>query len=74
MYRRLNKRYSIATVQEVSRFGDGSVMVWNEISLKEKTDLLVISETLTAARYVDMVLSDHVVPAAYSIGPEFLFV
>ena len=73
VYRRPNERYSIATVQEVSRFGDGSVMVWGGITLEEKTDLVVIPETLTAARYVDMVLSDHVVPAAYGIGSKFLF-
>ena len=33
----------------------------------------MIPETLTAARYVDMVFSDHVIPAAYGIGSKFLF-
>lgn len=73
VYRRPNERYSAAAVQEVSRFGDGSVMVWGGISLEEKTDLVVIPGSLTAARYIDIILSDHVIPAAYGIGPDFIF-
>ena len=73
VYRRPNERYSTTTVQEVSRFGDGSVMVWGGISLEEKTDLVVIPGSLTAERYIDIILADHVIPAAYGIGPDFLF-
>ena len=41
--------------------------------MEEKTDFIVIPETLTAAIYVNMALLDHVVSVAYGIGPEFLF-
>lgn len=37
------------------------------------TDLIVIPGSLTAARYIDIILSDHVIPAAYGICPDFLF-
>ena len=37
-------------------------------------DLVIVSPTLKAVRYIQDVLQDHVVPAAIGVGPEFLFV
>lgn len=72
VYRRPGERYSAATIQEVDRFGCGSVMVWAGISIDNRTDLVVIPERLTAIRYIENVLEDHVVPAAYGVGPNFI--
>lgn len=72
VYRRPGERYSAATVQEVEKFGRGSVMVWGGISLDERTDLVVIPGRLYAAGYVNMILAEHVVPAAFGIGLNFV--
>lgn len=72
VYRRPGERYAAAAVQEVDRFGGGSVMVWGGICVDNRTDLVVIPGTLNANRYVDLVLGEHVVPAAFGIGPNFV--
>lgn len=72
VYRRPGERCLPAAIQEVDRFGGGSVMVWAGISLENRTDLVVIQGNLDARIYVDNVLDEHVVPAAYGIGPDFL--
>lgn len=73
VYRRPHERYSAATIQEVEKFGGGSVMVWGGISLEERTDLVVVPGRLNAQRYIDLILEDHVIPAAYGMGPNFVF-
>ena len=47
-------------------------MVWGRISLEEKTDFVVTPEIFTAARFVLMVLLDHV-SCCICNSPEFLF-
>lgn len=72
VYRRPGERYSVAAVQEVDKFGGGSIMVWGGISLDERTDLVIIPGTLNANGYVNTILEEHVVPAAYGVGHEFI--
>lgn len=72
VYRRPGERYSAAAVQEYDKFGCGSVMVWGGVSLDERTDLVVVPGRLCAQAYIDNVLEDHVLPAAYGVGPDFL--
>ncbi|CAF4937392.1 unnamed protein product [Pieris macdunnoughi] len=72
VYRRPGERYSAVAVQEYDKFGCGSVMVWGGVSLDERTDLVVIPGRLCAQTYIENVLEDHVWPAAYGMGPDFL--
>lgn len=72
VYRRPGERYAAATIQEVDRFGRGSVMIWAGISIDHRTDLVVIPGRLNAMNYIENVLEDHVVPAAYGVGPNFI--
>ena len=72
VYRRPGERYTAAAVQEYDKFGCGSVMVWGGISIDERTDLIVIPGRLSAQAYIDSVLEDHILPAAYGIGPQFV--
>ncbi|CAF4872595.1 unnamed protein product [Pieris macdunnoughi] len=72
VYRRPGERYSAAAVQEYDKFGCGSVMVWGGVSLDERTDLVVVPGRLCPQTYIENVLEDHVWPAAYGMGPDFL--
>ena len=55
------------------RFGGGSVMVWEGISLEGCTALHVIARgTLTAIWYLDEILRPIVRPYAGAVGPGFL--
>jgi hypothetical protein len=65
VYRRPGERYTAATIQEVDRFGRGSVMVWAGISIDNRTDLVVVPGRLN---YIENILEDHMVPAAYGVG------
>lgn len=62
VYRRKNERFSQACVQEVDRFGGGSVMVWAAISYDHRTNLVNIHGNLTAERYRDNILQPHLMP------------
>nr|KAG5705938.1 hypothetical protein BaRGS_010828 [Batillaria attramentaria] len=56
-----------------NRYGGGSLMVWDGISVQGKTDLHVFwNGTLTAIRYRDEILDPVVRPYAGAIGPEFI--
>jgi transposase len=72
VYRRPGERYTAATVQEVDRFGGGSVMIWAEISIDNRTDLVVVPGRLNAMNYIENILEDHMVPAAYGVGQNFI--
>ena len=59
-------------VQEGDRFGQGSVMVQSGISIDGRMDLVIVRDNLTAAKYIEQILLQHVLVAAYSVGPEFV--
>ena len=56
-------------------------MIWGAISLQARTDLVFVvgnvrggnRRGLTAARYIDEILADHVVPYAEFVGENFVF-
>jgi hypothetical protein len=48
------------------------VIVWGGISIDGRTDLVVVRSNLTAAGYIEQILLQHVLVAAYSVGPEFV--
>lgn len=62
VYRRRGERYAANCVQEVDRFGGGSVMVWAGIRHDGRTALVHVAGTLNAIRYRDEILQRHVLP------------
>ena len=50
-------------VQEGDQFGQVSVVVWGGISIECRTDL-------TTAGFIEQILLQHVLVAAYGLGPE----
>jgi len=73
VYRRVGERFAASCVQEVDRFGLGSVMIWGGICGGRKTRLLVINGNLTAQRYIDQVLTPELVPFVNRNGPGLVF-
>lgn len=72
VYRRRNERFAPCAIVETVGYQGGSIMVWGGISYEARTDLVVVSRgSLTAQRYVEEVLQDHVVPFAPFIGDNF---
>ena len=59
-------------VQEGDRFGQGSVIVWDCISIDGHTDLVVIHGNFTTAGYIEQILLQHMMVAAYGVCPEFV--
>lgn len=74
VWRRRGERYEPVAVQEVDRFGLGSVMVWGGISVDYKTDLVLVPGNLNAANYIADILEMHVVTAAQIMDPGFILV
>ena len=60
--RRPNERYAANCVQEVERFGSGSVMVWACTSYSGRKDLIRVQDNSTARRYLDEIIRSHVLP------------
>ena len=61
------------TVQPVTAFGGGSVMVWAGISLMNKTAIVRIEGNLIGNRYLNDILRPHVLPFAAAHGDGFVF-
>jgi transposase len=59
-------------VQQSDRFGGGGVMVWGAISHGWKSALVTINGNLTAQRYMDLVLTPHVIPRLNQTGQTFM--
>lgn len=62
VWRRTGERYADACIDEVDRWGGGSVMVWGGIHSRGRTGLIVLNGNLNAQRYVAEVLRDEAVP------------
>ena len=54
--------------QEGDRFGQCSVMVWGGISSDDRTDMVVVRGNLTAARYFEQIMLQHVLVSAYGLA------
>ena len=48
-------------------------MVWSDISIDDRKDLVVFHSNLTAAGYIEQILLQHVWVAAQGVGPKFVF-
>ena len=62
VWRRRGERFANCCVQQVDRWGGGSVMVWGGISAHGRTPLHVLRGRVTAVNYTDEVLRNHVIP------------
>ena len=73
VWRRRGERFSECCISEKLPFGGGGVMVWAGISMDACTELVVVENgTLTADRYINECLANHVVPFRPFIGDNFL--
>ena len=62
VYRRDGERYRDNCVVERDQFGGGGLMVWAGISYGHRTPLVFTDGSVTAQRYVEVVLRPVVVP------------
>ena len=60
--RRRGERYANCAIVEHDRYGGGSLMIWGGISVRSRTELLVLNGTLTDQRYINEVLQPVVLP------------
>lgn len=73
VWRRPHERFAECTFSPRIGYQGGSVMVWAGISLEAHTELYILpGGSLTAARYIEDILQDFVVPYAGFIGNDFL--
>lgn len=72
VYRHRGERYADIAVQEIYRFGAGSVLVWGGITIDGRTDLVVVPGRLNADRYIAEIVLDHIMPIAVGMGPQFV--
>ena len=62
VWRRGGERYANCAIVEHDRYGGGSLMVRGGISVRSRTELLVLNGTLTGQRYINEVLQPVVLP------------
>ena len=62
IWRRLWERYASCCVEEVDRFGGGSLMAWAAVSFHYKSRLHFCNANLTAQRFRDDILIPYVAP------------
>jgi len=65
-----NERFATNCIQQVNRFGGGSVR-WAAISYTGGTNLVQVKETLTAQRYCDKIFQPHLLPIMQRNGVRF---
>ncbi|KAK3521550.1 hypothetical protein QTP70_013078 [Hemibagrus guttatus] len=75
VWRSRGEHYAACNIIQHDRFGGGSVMVWEGISMEECTDLYRRDNgTLTAIRHRDEILGPIIRPYTGAVGPGFLLV
>ena len=62
VYRRVGERFANNCIREVSNRSTGSVMIWGAITTNFRTACVRVQGTLTAQRYINEVLTPHVIP------------
>lgn len=72
VWRRAGERFAECTFSPRLSHGGGSVMVWGGITREARTDLVVVAGSLTAHRYIDEILADHVIPFSVIVGNDFI--
>lgn len=75
VWRRRGERYSRCCTVGVTPFRGGSIMFWGGISFEARTELVPVRRgAITAQRYVEEILEEHVMPYMPFIGPQALLV
>ena len=72
VFRRRGERFADNCLIEKDRFGGGSVMVWEGIMGRRKTNLIVAQGNLNAQRYINQTLQPEAVPFLQRHGPAIL--
>jgi hypothetical protein len=78
--RRPGERFVQCCIDEPVSYGGGSYMIWGGISVEGRTEPVFIvgaargrnRRSLTAARYVEEILADHVVLYVGFVGNQFM--
>lgn len=70
VYRRRGERFLPITTRQTVSYQGGSIMVWGGICSDARTELVIVDRRLTAARYIEEILQDHVVAFVDFIGRE----
>lgn len=70
VYRRRGERFLPITTRQTVSYQGGSVMVWGGICSDARTELVIVNHRLTATRYIEDILENHVVPFVDFIGRE----
>lgn len=70
VWRRQGERHLPITTRETVGYDGGSVMVWGGICSDARTELVIVNGRLTAARYIEEILQEHVTPFMGFIGEE----
>ena len=71
-FRRRGERFADNCLIERDRFGGGSVMVWDGIMGRGKTNLVVVQGNLNAQGYTNQILQPEAVPFVQRHGPAIL--
>lgn len=72
-WRRQNERYDPRCVMPVRAYNGGSVMIWGCISVRSRTDIVILPPpAMTSVRYVNDVLRPHVLPLRH-LHRNFVF-
>lgn len=75
VWREQGQRYNEQFMAPDTAFGGGSICVWGGICFNGRTDLVVLhNDTMTAARYRDMIIEPIIVPFAGAIGDNFILI
>ena len=72
VFRRRGECFADSCLIERDRFGAGSVMVWDGIMGRRKTNLVVMQGNLSAQGYINQILQPEAVPFLQRHGPAIL--
>ncbi|KAJ4426246.1 hypothetical protein ANN_27058 [Periplaneta americana] len=73
VWRKRGERFSQCCISENVPYGGGGVMVWAGACTDARTELVFVENgRLTADRYINECLADHVVPFGQFVGDKFV--
>ncbi|CAK1599693.1 unnamed protein product [Parnassius mnemosyne] len=70
VWRKTGERFLPITTTQTVSFHGGSIMVWGGVSSDARTELVIVDNRLTATRYIEEVLQEHVIPYSGFIGHD----
>lgn len=70
VYRRRGERFLPITTRQTVSYQGGSVMLWGGVCSEARTELVFVNHRLTATRYIEEILENHVMPFRGFIGQD----